>query len=55
MEFLRELSDENLETLPYMIKAEQQRRNDKKRDEAIINHVCKTYEEMNRCPLCSIP
>ena len=55
MEFLRGLSEENLAALPYMIKAEQQRRVDQKQIDAIVNHQCKTYEEINRCPICCIP
>lgn len=55
MEFLRGLSEDNLASLPYMIEAEQKRRYDAKRVEAIVNHQCQTYEEINRCPICSIP
>jgi hypothetical protein len=53
--FLRNLSDDDLVTLPYIIKAEQQRRVDQKQIDAIVNHQCKTYEEINRCPICCIP
>jgi hypothetical protein len=55
MEFLRGLSEENLAALPHMIKAEQQHRFDQKQVERIVNHQCTTYEEINRCPICSIP
>lgn len=55
MEFLRGLSEENLETLPYHIKAEKQRRADAEQVKRIVNHQCKTYEEINSCPICCIP
>ena len=55
MEFLRGLSEENLAALPYMIKAEQQRRSDAKQVERMVNHQCKTLEEIRQCPICCIP
>ena len=55
MEFLRGLSEENLATLPYMIEAEKHRRYDQKQIDAMVKHHCETYEEINRCPICSIP
>lgn len=55
MEFLRGLSEDNLTALPYMIKAEQQRRIDVKYVERMVNHQCKTLEEIRSCPICCIP
>jgi hypothetical protein len=55
IEFLRGLSEENLSALPYMIKAEQQRRYDAKQVERMVNHQCQTLEEIRSCPICCIP
>ena len=55
IEFLRGLSEESLAALPYMVEAEKQRRRDVAKVEAIVNHQCQTYEEINRCPICCIP
>jgi hypothetical protein len=52
MEFLMGLSDENLKSLPYMIKAEQQRRYDEARYK---DHQCESLYDIQRCPICSIP
>lgn len=55
MEFLRGLSDESLKSLPYMIKAEQQRRYDQKRVEEDSEHQCESLYDIQRCPICSVP
>ena len=55
MELLRGMSEDDLAMLPYMIKAEQQRRIDAKRIERMVNHQCKTLEEIRSCPICCIP
>jgi hypothetical protein len=55
MEYLRGLSEDDLAMLPYMIKAEQQRRIDAKRIERMVNHQCQTLEEIRSCPICCIP
>ena len=54
-DFFIELTDGELESLTYRIKAEQQRRADKKQDERMANHQCKTLEDIRNCPICCIP
>jgi hypothetical protein len=55
IEFLRRLSDESLDSLPYMVKAEKERRRDAKHAERMLNHQCETLEEIRKCPICCIP
>ena len=55
MEFLRDLSEENLAALPYMIRAEKLRRSDIAKIERMVNHQCQTLEEIRSCPICCIP
>lgn len=55
IDFLTKLTDDGLESLIYMAKAEQQRRSDKRRAERMASHQCETLEEIRRCPICCVP
>ena len=55
VDFLTKLTDDGLESLVYMVRAEQKRRADKKQVEAMTNHQCKTLEDIRKCPICCIP
>lgn len=54
-DFLRELTDDDLDLLPYIIKAEKQRRFEAREAERMVNHQCRTLEEIKKCPICCIP
>jgi hypothetical protein len=55
VDFLMKLTDDELESLPYMVRAEKQRRADVKQAERMLNHQCETYEEIRKCRICCIP
>lgn len=56
---LTELTNDGLEALIYMVRAELQRRVDKqqaeRRAEYVLNHQCESLEDIRKCPICCIP